>query len=108
MMSSNKPSICNRFIPFMGMQGFLLEPIPAVSGRGRGYPLDKSPAHRRALTDGRGNDARYQYGSASCSSTLQHAAQLSPELGFEPATFQSLADTSLLIYAVTSYHLVLV
>ena len=31
------------------------------------------------------------WGSVSCSRTLQHTAQLSPELGFEPATFQSLA-----------------
>ena len=30
--------------------------------------------------------------SASCSRTLRHAAQLSPDLGFEPATFRSLAD----------------
>ena len=32
------------------------------------------------------------WGSASCSRTLRHAAQLSPGLGFEPATFRSLAD----------------
>ena len=43
------PSIaCNRFIPFMVSRGILLEPLPAVSRRGQGTPLDKSPAHRRA------------------------------------------------------------
>ena len=29
----------------------LLEPIPALSQGRAGYSLDKSPAHRRALTD---------------------------------------------------------
>ena len=32
------------------------------------------------------------WGSVSCSRTLRHVAQLSPELGFEPATFRSLAN----------------
>ena len=32
------------------------------------------------------------WGSVSCSRKLQHAAQLSPELGFKPATCRSLAD----------------
>ena len=42
----------NRFIPFMGSQGLLLEPIPADSGRGQGTPWT---CHQLiALTDGRG------------------------------------------------------
>ena len=35
--------------PFYGLRGFLLEPIPAVSGRGQCTHLEKSPAHHRAL-----------------------------------------------------------
>ena len=36
-------------------------------------------------------------GSVSCSRTLQHAAQLSLELGFEPATFRSLGNLLFLL-----------
>ena len=41
------PSIvCNGVIPLlMGLQGSLLEPIPAVSGWGQGTPLDKLPGY---------------------------------------------------------------
>ena len=39
-----------------GTQG-LLEPIPVIS-LGERYTLDESPAHRRALTDGKGRHAR--------------------------------------------------
>ena len=55
------PSIvCNCFIPFMGSQGFLLEPIPAVSGRGQGTPWTSCQLITGPVTDGRGCHARCQ------------------------------------------------
>ena len=72
------PSIvCNCLIPFYGVMvfwgGFLpsqSQLYPALAQRA-GYSMGKWPAHRRALA-----------GSVSCSRTLWHASQLSPELGF--------------------------
>ena len=70
---------------FKGSQGLLLEPIPAVSGRRQGAPWTT----RQFITGPSGA----RWGSASCSRTLPHAAQLSPgEQGFGPETFWSLAD----------------
>ena len=81
-------TVCNCFIPFMGLRGFCCWSLS----------LDKSPAHHRALTDGRWCHARCQlhlrsksgfsmllkcWWDSTCSSAL---------LGFEPATFRSLAD----------------
>ena len=77
------PSIvCNCFTPLSGSWGFLLEPIPAVSGWGQ------SPAHCRGLTDGRCcTPGAIWNSSVSCSRTLRHVAQLSPAW-----TFRSLAN----------------
>ena len=90
--------ICNHFIPFMGSWGLLLEPVPAVSGRGQGTPWKSHQlitGHllmAEATMQGVNCTSRLIWGSVSCSKTLRHAAQLSRELGFEPATFRSLAD----------------
>ena len=83
------PSIvCNRFIPFYGVAGcfFLLEPIPAVSGRGQGTPwtsrqLAEGPSLMvEAVTQGANCTSGAIWGSLSCSRTLPHAAQ--PGAGF--------------------------
>ena len=65
----------NCFIPFMGSQGFLLGPVPAVSGREQGTPWTSHQLITGPFTDGRGE-----------------GPELSPELGFEPTSFQSLAN----------------
>ena len=93
------PSIvCNHFTPFMGSQGFLLEPVPAVSGRGQGTPwtsrqLITGPSlMAEAAMQGANRTLGAIWGPVSCSRTVWHAAKLSPELGLEAATFRSLAD----------------
>ena len=53
-----------------------------------------------SLSESRGRHARWK-GSVSCSKTFRHAAQLSPDLGFKPATFQSLTD---LLYRLSCSH----
>ena len=92
---------CFITLPFMGSLFFfccffLLEPIPAVSGRGQGTTWTSLQLMAGHFTDGKGCHASCQSGaiwtSLSCSRTLRHAAQLSPELGFEPTTFRVLAD----------------
>ena len=82
----------------MGSQGFVLEPIPAVCGRGQGTSWTSrqliagpSPMAEAAM-QGANCTSGAIWGSLSCSRTLQHAAQLSPELGSEPATFRSLVN----------------
>ena len=94
------PSIvCNCFIP---VEGFLLEPIPA--GRGQGTPwtvhqLIAGPTLiAEAAMQGANCTSQAIWGSVSCSRTLQHAAQLSPGLVFEPAILWSLAN---LLYPLT-------
>ena len=65
-----------------------MEPIPAVSGRGQGTPwtsrqLIAGPLlMAEAVMQGANCTSGAIWGSVSCSRTLQHAAQLSPELGF--------------------------
>ena len=93
------PSIvCKRSIPFMGSQGFLLEPLPAVSRRGQLTPwiscwrIAGPSLMVEDTMQGANCTSGAIWGSVSCSRTLRHAAQLSPDLGFEPVTFQSLAD----------------
>ena len=44
----------NRFIPFMGSLGFVLEPIPAVSGWGQGASWTSRQLIVGPFTDGRG------------------------------------------------------
>ena len=70
----------------MGLWGVAAGANPSCLRARAGYSLEKSLTHRRALTDEQWG------GSVSCSRTLQHAAQPSPEQGFEPTTFWSLAD----------------
>ena len=95
-LSIHPSIVCNCFIPFMGSRGVLLEPIPAVSGRGQGTPWTScqliagpslmAEAATQAATSGA------IWGSVSFAWSLQHEAQLSPgEPGFEPATLWSLA-----------------
>ena len=93
------PSIvCNRFIPFMGSQGFLPEPIPAVSGWGQGTPwtspqlITEPSLMAEAAMQVANCTSGAIWCSVSSSRTLRHAAQLSPELEFEPATFRELPD----------------
>ena len=56
-MSIHPSVVCNCFIRFMGSWVFFAGVLSLDEG---GYTLDKSPAHRRALTDGRGCLARCQ------------------------------------------------
>ena len=72
--------------PFPWGRGvLLLEPIPTVSGWGQGTPWRS----RQLIA---GPHWRAMWGSLSCSRTPRLAAQPSPELGFEPVTFWSLAN----------------
>ena len=80
------PSIvCIRFIPFYGVAGFffflrVLNGQVASSSQGPHW-WQRPPCKVPTI-----------WGLVSCSRTLQHAAQLSQGLGFEPATFRSLAN----------------
>ena len=76
------PSIaCNYFILFMGLQGLLLEPIPAVSGRRQSTPwtscqLITGPLlMAEATVHGANRTSGAIWGLASCSRTLRHEAQ---------------------------------
>ena len=81
-LSIHPSIVCNCFIPFMGARGVLLEPIPAVSGRGQGTPWTScqliagpslmAEAATQAATSGA------IWGSVSFAWSLQHEAQLSP------------------------------
>ena len=75
-------------------------------GENAGYTLNESPAHRRALTDGRGHHARCQlhirskfWGSVSCLRILWHAAQLRPSRAWIRPT--DLPITSDLLYLLS-------
>ena len=83
--------VCNRFIPFMESQGFFFFAGVPVSGRGQGTPWTSCQliAGPSLMAEGAMQGANHTsgaiWGSVSCSRTLWLAAQLSPELGFEPA-----------------------
>ena len=86
---SRHVNVCNH------SQSLLLEPIPAVSGRGQGTPWTSCQLITditEAAMQGVNLTSGAIWGSVSCSRTFRQAAQLSPELGFEPATFQLLAN----------------
>ena len=73
------------------LRGRILHTIHPSIVRGQGTPwtsrqLIAGPSLMADCTSGA------IWGSVSCSRTLLHAAKLSLELGFEPATFQSLAN----------------
>ena len=101
-------SVCSRFIPFIGSRGFLLEPIPADSGRGQGTPWKSRQLIAGPFTDGRGHHASCQLHIRSNlgfsillkdTSTCSSAQPSLGELGFEPATLRSLADLLQLSYS---------
>ena len=50
--------ICYRFSPFYGVAGVFAGANPSCLWARAGYTLDKLPAHRSALTNGRGRHAR--------------------------------------------------
>ena len=52
--------ICNRFVPFYRVAGVFAGADPSCLLARAGCSLDKSPAHRKALTDGRGFHAKCQ------------------------------------------------
>ena len=87
--SIHPSNVCNHFITFYGATGDSAADNPSCLWARAGYTLDKSPAHRRALTAHQ--DEVFQF-------EVQYIAQghvdmqLSLELGFESATFRSLAD----------------
>ena len=92
----NSPSIvCNRFIPFMGLQDFFAGASPSCLWAKAGCTLDKPPAHRWQRLPCKVPTAHQEQFGVQYLAQGHVNMQLSSTQGswdFEPATFLSLAE----------------